>query len=135
VTERDFQRRVMHLAAVTGWTAFHFNDSRRQVRPGVFVGDRDSAGFPDLILVHPLHGVAFAELKAERGRVSDKQREVILKLAAAGAQVFLWRPQHWPQIEHFFKTGEAAPAGGGPLREAGSRPAASPNTPTAEVSA
>ena len=43
VSEKDFQRAVLDLAHTLGWKTMHFHDSRRQVKPGVFVG---STGMP-----------------------------------------------------------------------------------------
>jgi hypothetical protein len=97
VNERDFQREVMEFARVCGWTAFHVSDSRK-VAGGRLVGDRSIAGFPDLTMIHPDRGFVFAELKAEKGRVTDRQRHVLglmgqAALGCGGAVwVHLWRP-------------------------------------------
>lgn len=113
VTEREFQKAVVDLARLRGWKVAHFHDSRRQVRPGVFVGDRDAAGFPDLVLVHRSHGVAYAELKAERGRPSPEQIGWIQAFHVAGQVAYVWRPSNWPEIERFLKDGGPAPVGAG----------------------
>lgn len=81
ISEAAFQAQVMQLARVLGWKAYHTHDSRRS-----------DPGFPDLVLVHPQHGVLFRELKTERGRVSDAQRTWLAALAASGADAAVWRP-------------------------------------------
>jgi len=98
VTEREWQKQVVDLARKCGWQVFHVGDSRRQVKGGRMVGDRQIAGFPDLTLVHPSRGFVFAELKAEKGRLSAKQVETLDVMAAASVpcankvKVHVWRP-------------------------------------------
>ncbi len=57
------------------------------------------SGFPDRVLVR--ERVIFAELKREKGVVSDHQREWLDGLAAAGAEVYLWLPSTWPRSPRF----------------------------------
>jgi hypothetical protein len=40
-----------------------------------------------------------AELKTEQGRLGPGQREWLAALAAVGAEVAVWTPADWPQIE------------------------------------
>ena len=87
VTERQFQAAIIDLARWTGWRWYHTHDSRRSV-----------AGFPDLTLVRDTR-LMFAELKAERGKVSGDQQAWIDALRAAGADVRVWRPGDWNEIE------------------------------------
>lgn len=104
ISERSFQTAVIDYARRCGWLVAHLHDSRRQVAPGVHVGDRDAAGFPDLVLVRGQR-VLFAELKAETGKLRPAQ---VLWLAALRAVerdgagrvlVREWRPSDWPEIE------------------------------------
>ena len=137
MTERDFQKAVIGLARVCGWKVAHFHDSRLQIRPGVFVGDRDAAGFPDLVLCHPKHGVAFVELKADKGRLRSEQHVWIGALHVARQVAYVWRPSNWPEIERFLRFGGAAPVGAGdpqPSDPAGSAGPANQN-PNTEVMA
>lgn len=97
-SEKAFQSAVLELAALQGWKCAHFHDSRRQIKPGVFVGDASAAGFPDLVLVRGTR-VVFVELKREKGRVTQQQREWLDVLEAALAEVYLWKPKDWDQIE------------------------------------
>ena len=106
INEKAFQAKVIELARTMGWTVAHFSDSRRQVKPGVFVGDKDAAGFPDLVLVR--ERVLFRELKAEKGRLSDKQAQWIADLEHAGADVKVWRPSDWVDVEQTLTRRRAA---------------------------
>lgn len=91
VTEKQLQGRVLDMARLYGWLVAHFHDSRRQVKPGVFVGDKDAAGFPDLVLVRPPE-VMFVELKRELGVVSDAQEQWLTALRASGLEAHVVRP-------------------------------------------
>ena len=82
LSEAQFQRQVIELATLCGYHCYHTFNSRRC-----------AAGFPDLVLARG-GAVLFVELKTERGRVSNAQRDWI---AATGAEV--WRPKDWPHIE------------------------------------
>lgn len=112
-SEASFQRSVMELAQIGGWKLAHHHDSRRQVRPGVHVGDHSAAGFPDLVLCRG-NRVVFAELKAAKGRVSPAQEEWLAALrvvegdAAGRVLVRVWRPSDWPEIERLLTSEIAA---------------------------
>jgi hypothetical protein len=112
--EAAFQRHVESLASMLGWRSFHVSDSRKVTKRGV-VGDRRIKGFPDLVLIKPLAGhrhagspaadrVLFRELKTDTGRLSPEQREVLEQLAAAGANVDVWRPADLGRIEQELKS-------------------------------
>ena len=94
--EADFQKSVIKLAKLQNWVVAHFIPA--QVRAGVWVTpfQADGRGFPDLVLVR--ERVVFAELKTKRGRLSDHQRQWRELLLAAGAEVYVWRPDDWDQI-------------------------------------
>lgn len=87
-TEAQFQNRVLKLARYRGWTHYHTYDSRRSV-----------AGFPDLVLVHPRHGILYRELKTDKGTVSRAQQEWLHLLTVAGADAKVWRQRDWDQIQ------------------------------------
>jgi hypothetical protein len=97
-TEKQFQAAVLELAQQLGWRIAHFNDSRRQIRPGVFVGDSDAAGWPDLVLCRPPR-LLVVELKTDKGRVSPAQVEWLQVLTLCGVNARVWRPADWPTIE------------------------------------
>ena len=54
------------------------------------------SGFPDRVLVR--ERVIFAELKREKGKPTEAQIEWLDGLAAAGAEVYLWRPSDLEEI-------------------------------------
>lgn len=95
--EKDFQRKVVGLFRGAGWLVCHFSDSRRQIKPGVFVGDVNAKGFPDLVLVKRTR-IVFAELKSEKGTVTKEQRMWLDALSAAGCETYLWRPKHYEGV-------------------------------------
>lgn len=86
ISERQFQQQVIELAQWLGYWVWHDEDSRKNAR-----------GLPDLILVKDR--TIFAELKKERGKVRPAQIDVMQRLREAGAEVYLWRPSDWPEIE------------------------------------
>lgn len=118
-SERDFQGAVMDLARICGWRVAHFHDSRRQVtRKGEtqLVGDKDAAGFPDLVLLRAPFELLFAELKSLRGRLRPEQAEWVDDLSAFSSMIaamactrgtpsrptvetYLWTPADWETIK------------------------------------
>jgi hypothetical protein len=92
-TERSFQAQVVKLAELLGWRCYHTLRS-----------EGSAAGFPDLVLVrarHPKPRVIFAELKADRGRLTDDQKTWLLELRACGQEAYLWAPRHWSAITSY----------------------------------
>ena len=87
LSEKDFQQAVRDLAVLLGWTVWCTWDSRRS-----------PAGEPDLRMVRPPR-VIFAELKTEKGRLTQMQAEVGELLAGCpGVEYYLWRPGDWDEI-------------------------------------
>lgn len=82
MTEAELLASVRDACAWFGLRCYHTHDSRRS-----------EAGFPDLVIVG--RRVIFAELKAH-SRVSRAQLEWLDALRDAGARVYLWRPENWP---------------------------------------
>lgn len=83
-SEAEFQAAVVDLATLRGWLLFHDFDSRR-----------NTAGWPDLFMIHPRTGeLLVAELKTHKGRVSKRQQVWIDAFSAAGIVVHVWRPEH-----------------------------------------
>lgn len=104
--EKDFMRQVINLAKFYGWKVAHFGASVRVVgKDRTFVGDRDSTGFPDLVLVRG-ERLIFAELKAEKGKVSPAQTAWLVSLTGHSdrpREVYLWYPKDWKIIEETLK--------------------------------
>lgn len=95
-TEREFQRAVIDLAHLYGWRVAHFRSA--PTRSGGFATPvaADGCGWPDLVLCR--ERLVIAELKARRGQLRGDQRAWLDALAAAGAEVYLWRPADWPAV-------------------------------------
>lgn len=90
MTEAEFRKLLFSqardrpgLIVHTGWD-LHYHTYRSFKSP---------TGFPDDVLVRPRdRRVVFVETKTEKGKPSDDQRVWLAKLAAAGAETYLWRP-------------------------------------------
>jgi hypothetical protein len=108
LSEKDFQKQVLDLARLYGWKVAHFHDSRRQVKPGVFVGDKDAAGFPDLVLVRPPE-LLFMELKRELGKTTELQDEWLASLRACGLEAEVVRPSNWDWLRSRLGRGAKPP--------------------------
>jgi VRR-NUC domain len=97
ISEKAFQKQIMDLARMYGWRVAHFSDSRKQVKPGVFVGDADAAGFPDLFLIRPPE-ILVIEVKKELGKTTDIQEEWLADFRACGIEAFVARPSTFDEI-------------------------------------
>ena len=87
--EADFQQRVTDLADAHGWDWQHCR-----------LPQQDRPGFPDLVLWHPGRGlVLFRELKRDEGHPTHAQMSRLSGLIRAGADVGIWYPSDWPEIE------------------------------------
>lgn len=85
ITEKEWQSQVVELARHCGWKRiYHTFDSRRS-----------AFGFPDLVMVR--ERVLYVELKTEKGKLSPSQEEWIEALAAAGSEVYCWRPSNFDE--------------------------------------
>lgn len=98
MTENEFLDTVLELASWAGWRRFH-------ARPAQYASGRwathykGEQGFPDLVLVHPRHGLIFAELKVGRNKLTASQELWLDELRAAGAEAHLWRPEDLETIK------------------------------------
>jgi hypothetical protein len=81
----------VRYARLMGWSVFFVHDSRHS-----------PAGWPDLVLIRRPR-IVFAELKSERGRLTDDQRQTIEELRACGQEVFVWKPSAWQEIEEVLR--------------------------------
>lgn len=98
-SEAAFQASVTDYATMTGWWWWHDQDSRR-----------NQEGFPDLLLMRGTRLVV-AELKREGGKPTPVQVDVLGRFARCGAEVYLWRPSDWPDVEAVLRRGAFAPEG------------------------
>ncbi len=88
ITEEELRVTVRELADVFGWKVFCSWSSKHS-----------PYGEFDLRLIRPPRYIV-AELKTEKGRVSEEQRATLLLLQACPAlEVFVWRPSDLDEIE------------------------------------
>lgn len=86
MSEEQFQQRILDYCQLRGLLVFHDHDSRR-----------NNPGFPDLVIVGQ-HGVVFAELKTDTGKLRPDQETWLTALHHAGAIAVIWRPSMWEQV-------------------------------------
>lgn len=86
LSEAAFMRQVLDLARLLKWRPYHTHDSRRS-----------NAGFPDLCLVR--ERVVWIELKSNGGKLRPDQTAWVEDLRRAKAEVYVFRPSDWPEIE------------------------------------
>ena len=72
MTEAELQDVVAETARWLGWKVAHFRSSRTSSGGYATAVQYDGAGFPDLVLARAGE-VVFAELKAERGKLTARQ--------------------------------------------------------------
>jgi len=90
MSEAELQQAVQHLASLLGWKYYHAPDNRPNARGAI---QKIVPGFPDLLLVHPeRRWLIFAELKAEKGRLTPAQKNWLTWLGRI-AEVYVWRPR------------------------------------------
>jgi len=82
ITEKQLREQVRDLCKVFGWK-FYFT----------WTSIHSPRGMPDLILCKPPR-LIFAELKTEKGQISDKQQEWLDLLDECGGNIerYVWRP-------------------------------------------
>ncbi len=96
--ESYFQSQVIMLAKLHGWLVMHTRAV--EIRPGVWKTPLTGhPGFPDLVLAHPRgRGLVFAELKSDKGRLSDSQELWLQAINENGVEHCVWRPKDINEI-------------------------------------
>lgn len=95
--EAAFLRYVTDVARRFGWSCWHVPAPMRATKAG-FVGAKEAAGLPDLLLIHDdPPRLVFAELKGTGGKLSDEQRD-FLRAAQAVSRIAVepLTPSHYP---------------------------------------
>jgi len=100
MTEDDFLKTVIDLAHVYGWKCFHARAAMTSKGWRTPV-QADGAGFPDLVLVR--ERVIFAELKSEKGKLSDAQQAWKDVLQTAWGEYYIWKPSDFDAIVEILK--------------------------------
>ena len=98
LSEADFLRQVIGLAELYHWRYVHFRPAQTTRGWRTPVQGPLGKGWPDLILVRGDRLMA-VELKAEAGRITPEQIEVMNILDEAGFETAFWRPSHFDQIQ------------------------------------
>lgn len=100
MSETEFLRQVLELAAMLGWSGAHFRPALTSRGWRTPVQGPLGAGFPDLVLVNVRRRrVLFVELKSDAGKVSADQAAVLAALEEAGAETRVWRPRDWDVLQ------------------------------------
>ena len=101
MTESQLQKSVIELAELLGYLVYHVSNVKGQLR------NTTSVGFPDLCMVHRRTGaVVFAELKSDKGVLTERQLEWSAALSKCGGvsdvrlhwdpvKYVVWRPEYW----------------------------------------
>jgi len=94
ITEKQLREQVRDLCKVFGWK-FYFT----------WTSIHSPRGMPDLILCKPPR-LIFAELKTEKGQLSDKQQEWLDLLDECGGNIerYVWRPGDIENIAKILST-------------------------------
>ena len=95
LTEKEFQAQVVDLAKTLGYRVYH-----------PWLSIRSERGWPDLALFKPGRFL-LAELKTDKGKVTDRQTEMLADLKAAGVEVHLWRPADFDAIVEVLRSDQA----------------------------
>ena len=91
ISERALLDAVVAMAKGNRWLVYHALPSMN--RRGAWATHfRGHAGFPDLVLSHPVGDLIIVELKSEIGRVTDGQHRWLASFEAAGIETHVWRP-------------------------------------------
>ena len=86
ITEAQWQEQVVDLAHIHGWIVAHFRPAQTAKGWRTAVS-YDGKGFFDLVLAR--RGVViFAELKTQRGTLTDDQRKWFNEVTGS----YIWRP-------------------------------------------
>ena len=107
--EEELLNQVIVLARTLGWKVAHFRPGLTQSGNWRTQCQADAKGFPDLVLVRTARGghepaVIYAELKSEKGKLSDDQFAWLSDLAQAGQTTYVWRPSDMPEIERILRS-------------------------------
>lgn len=89
MSEAELQAAVVALAGILGWRVNH---TRRSIGKGArWTTATSIVGWPDLEIIG--HGrVLYRELKAEKGKLTEEQADVLRFLRANGQDAEVWRP-------------------------------------------
>ncbi len=98
MTETELKDIVISVAKRYGWLIHH--DLPAQNNRGRWLTNiQGDAGFPDLLMVHPVSGKILAvELKSERGKLSPLQKRWLMAFDAGKVFNSVWKPSDMEYI-------------------------------------
>jgi len=91
ISERALLDAAVAIAKGNKWHVYHALPSLNK-RGAWATHFRGHAGFPDLVLSHPVGDLVIVELKSEIGRLTDGQHKWLASFEAAGIETHVWRP-------------------------------------------
>ena len=104
--EAEFQQQIIEVAKLRQWKVAHFRGVRIPRRDGsVYYAtpvQADGEGWPDLVMLRDGR-VIIAEIKSDKGVVSDAQTAWLREWEMADAEVFIWRPKDWDELVEVLK--------------------------------
>ena len=90
ITEKQLSDNIVNLARMLGWLVH---------RDPTWRATGTDPGYPDLTLVARDGRIIFAELKTDKGKLTDAQedwgRALTNYQANFGVNYYLWRPSNW----------------------------------------
>jgi len=99
-TEKEFGQQIEDLLNLFGWRWCHFRPARTE--QGWRTAISGYQGFPDYVAVRG-DRLVIAELKSDKGKVSEHQQAWIEALTQAGAEVYVWRPSQIEDIARLLR--------------------------------
>lgn len=92
MNEQQFTRQIAELAQLLRWKRYH-----------TWLSRYSPPGFPDEVLVRPPR-LIFAELKSEKGKLSESQQEWVAILAKIpNVEIYVWRPSDLDRIAEILR--------------------------------
>ena len=98
MTEKDFEKAVVKLAARLNYRVHHVHDSRK-------VAWESDAGFPDWVFARHDQTI-FAELKKQKGKLEPGQAIWLEVLQLSGEKAYCWRPSDFDAIVDILSANE-----------------------------
>jgi hypothetical protein len=104
MSEAELLAAILDLARLYAWRIAHFRPARTS--HGWRTPMTGDVGWPDLLMCRGDRIVA-AELKSDRGIVTQDQANWLSALRAGGVETYVWRPADW-HFGHILTTLQAA---------------------------
>lgn len=100
--ERDFGRQIETMLDYYGWIWKH-DETAQRPGGGFATAFKGRKGFPDYVAVRR-DRVLVAEIKSEKGRVSDEQKIWLAAFESSGkVETYLWRPSDLSSIAEILR--------------------------------